>query len=140
MERCNIQERQFQEAISRLEALRLDKLVISEFAENRNLFVSFASSLLCSMYELSGEELRTIRKWEQETGNLVYHVMLNCFEFGTCYSLLYVSKYEEEWELDNQMLAYGTPFSYVINMDQEEFSEYGSIEIDHFRGLIRRIC
>lgn len=78
------------------------------------------------------------REWEEETGNIVYHVIMNRFEFGLCYSFLYVSQHADEWGLDNENLKEGHPLVYVKNKDDNSLSEYGYIGIKpSFGGLMR---
>lgn len=53
-------------------------------------------------------------------------------------NLLYVNAYEEEWERDKQDLKENYSFSYVVNLDDEIFSEFGSIAFEvKSGGLIR---
>lgn len=126
---------QVTEAIKRMEILKLHKNAIDLF-EKRVLLKSIKGIL----FTLSPEEIEIIEHWEKETGNVVYHVIFNVFEFGTCYSFLYVSKYEEEWHMDNQWLREGFPMAYVYNKDVEYFSEYRSISIIPIFGGVERVA
>ena len=135
---CNNDEKlvneQIKEAVSRMKSLDLLERIIREFEEKRQLYRSEHAIL----YWLDEEELSMVREWESETGNIVYHVIKNYMEFGLCYSFLYVSKYKEEWEYENNELADGYALVYVKNMDDECCSEYGSIGIQPlFGGLLR---
>ena len=122
------------EAEARIKKLNLHPNAIKEFMEGRKLNLSEKGIL----FWLNDEEEQMVRAWEDETGNIVYHVIKNNMEFGLCYSFLYVSKYEEEWEGDNEDLNEGYPLAYVKNVDDEFCSEYGCIGIKPlFGGVIR---
>lgn len=127
---------QIKEALKRMRKLQLHDNVISDFEEdgtiNRSEYMGF-------LYWLSDEEKSIINKWERQTGNLVYHIIKNHFEFGLCYSFLYVSKHKDEWELDNKDIDLGYVLAYVKNIDCPDFSEYGSIGIKKINGgLVRK--
>lgn len=122
------------EAEKRIKMLNLHPNAIKEFKEGHKLNLSEKGIL----FWLNEEEEKMVRAWEDETGNIVYHVVKNNMEFGLCYSLLYVSDNEEEWEDDNADLAEGYPLVYVMNVDDDFCSEYGSIGIKPFFGGVIR--
>ena len=124
---------QKEEAVKRIKLLKLHQCVEDSFL-NEELLQSIHSFL----FELEPDNKDKIRKWERKTGNIVYHVINNTFEFGECLSLLYVSKYEEEWSDDKEILKEGYPIVFVMNLDNDDFSEYGSIGIkESMGGLLR---
>ena len=124
---------QKEEAVKRIKLLKLHKCVEESF-KNGELLQSICSFL----FELESAYEDKIREWERNTGNIVYHVIHNSFEFGECLSLLYVSKYEEEWSDDKEILKEGYPIVFVMNLDNDDFSEYGSIGIkESMGGLLR---
>ena len=125
---------QIEEAISRMKMINLLGNVIDDFKNKRQLYRSEHAIL----YWLNDEELSMVRKWESETGNVVFHVIKNQMEFGLCYSFLYVSTYKEEWEYEREELLEGYPLVYVKNMDDENCSEYGSIGIKAVYGGVLR--
>ena len=127
-------EMQKKEAMKRLEILNLSDYVIDGFRHSR----IFESVQIGILFEFDGKLLKRIREWEKKTGNLVYHVIHGFYEFGECLSLLYVSKYEDEWEDDREILHEGMTYAYVINLDNDLCSEYGSIGIqENIGGLVR---
>ena len=144
MQTTEMGQAQVTEALLRMKALKLHENVINEFRENgrlnksENLKMSGFGPILPILYWLDGEEEQMVRNWENETGNIVYHVVKNYTNLGTQYSFLYVSKYPEEWQMDNDDLKAGYPVVYVKNIDIEEFSEYGSIGIELNIGGVRR--
>jgi hypothetical protein len=122
------------EAEERIKKLNLHPNAVKEFMEGRKLNLSERGML----YWLNDDEEQMVREWEDETGNIVYHVIKNNLEFGLCYSFLYVSKNEDEWADDNVDLEDGYPLVYVKNVDDDFSSEYGSIGIKSFMGGVIR--
>ena len=116
------------EALKRMELLKLHENVIDDFKEISLLNQSEYGGIL---YWVEGEMEKKIREWEEKTGNLVYHVIHDYTEFGELLSLLYVSQYEEEWEMERDDLVDGYPLAYVMNLTDDWCSEYGSIGIAH---------
>lgn len=126
---------QVKEALNRMKNLKLHENVVKEFEEEGKLNLSELGGIL---YWLNDEENAMVRAWEEETGNIVYHVIKNHLEFGLCYSFLYVSPDKEEWEYDNEDLKEGCALAYVKNVTNKEFSEYGSIGIRPNWGGLKR--
>ena len=134
MTNVSLLEQQKAEAVKRMKKLKLIDNIIYEF-EEKNVLNRSERGIL---YWLTDEEKKLVETWEKETGNLVYHVIINKMEFGLCYSLLYVSRHVEEWAYDNEDLNEGFPYAYVINVDDMECSEYGRIGIQNFFGGLLR--
>ena len=123
------------EALKRMELLNLHENVIDDFKEIALLNQSEHGGIL---YWVEGEMEKKIREWEEKTGNLVYHVIHDYTEFGELLSLLYVSQYEEEWEMERDDLVNGYPLAYVMNLTDDWCSEYGSIGIrPQWGGVVR---
>ena len=125
---------QVKEAVSRMKMLKLHGNVIKDFMESGRLNLSERGIL----FWLNKKEQQMVDEWQKTTGNMVYHVIKNNMEFGLCYSFLYVSKHEEEWNYDREYLMEGYPFVCVVNADDVRSSEFGSIGIRPlFGGLLR---
>ena len=123
------------EALKRMELLKLHENVIDDFKEIALLNQSEHGGIL---YWVEGETEKKIREWEEKTGNLVYHVIHDYTEFGELLSLLYVSQYEDEWEMERDDLVDGYPLAYVMNLTDDWCSEYGSIGIrPQWGGVVR---
>ncbi len=128
-------------AIKCMQTLNIYEPYIKAFKEHdtKTMFEGFyAGYYLTDRFE--PEVLNKVKKFEEETGCLVYAITHEKFEFGECYSFLIVSKYEEDWE--GTLTTWGDniyAYSYVWNKDVEEFSEFGTIVIDSFGGGIKRI-
>ena len=132
---ATIEERK-NEAIKRMEALKLDKTCINAFKNGKPWM---SESRYGSLYEINDKEVKDkIKKFENEYNATVYHLIHNYTEFGELYSFLYVSNNEEEWEDDNADIRDGYAIAYVWNVDEEDFSEFGSIRVKSvFGGLVR---
>ena len=126
-------ELQKEEAVKRLEAYAVNDEVVN-YLKNGQVLKSVKGIL----FSLDEDERKMIEDWESKTGNFVYHVMHNDYTFGECYTFLYVSKYKEEWEAELYDLKSNYPYAYVKNMDAEQCSEYGGIQVMKcHEGLIR---
>lgn len=128
-------DERFIEAIERMKLLKLDKQCIEAFKNGK----VWESEGFGALYEVNDEEQKIINKFEaSHEGCLVYHMIHNKFEFGECYSMLYVSSDKEEWQQDKDDIKDGYVFAYVENIDDDWCSEFGSIAVkSQFGGLIR---
>lgn len=143
-QKTTLAQAQVAEALLRMKKLNLLNDVISYFKKegklykSENFFVGDRSKRVPILYFLDEAEEKMVKEWEEKTGNVVYHVIKNHMEFGTCYSFLYVSSDTEDWEYDNQDLADGCPIVYVKNVDDDFLSEGGRIGIKPMVGAILR--
>ena len=132
------------ESLLRMKKLNILDEVVKVFAKegkvlkSENLCVGNRENRIPILYDLDEAEEKLIREWEENSGNMVYHVIKNRMVFGLCYSLMYVSKHTEEWEMDNEDLETGYPLVYVLNADDDMCSEYGSIGIKPMVGGVLR--
>lgn len=134
-QKTQLRQAQVTEALIRMKRLNLHENVIKEFYESGKLNLSEHGGIL---YWLDEAENKMVREWEEKTGNVVYHVIKNNMEFGLCYSFMYVSPNVDEWLFDNETLESGYPIAYVMNVDDRDCSEYGSIGIiSSIGGLVR---
>ena len=128
--------KQKQEALERMKMLKLHGNIIKEFDKEGIVNLSENGGFL---YWLDSDQQAIVDEFEAEHDALVYHVIHDCTEFGELYSLLYVSKYEEEWEDDRSDLKDGYALVYVKNVDDDFCSEFGSIGVKpQFGGLVRK--
>lgn len=128
-------EERFIEAIERMKLLKLDSSCIEAFAKGK----VWESEGYGALYEVNQKEQKLIDNFEKNHPNcLVYHMIHNIFEFGECYSMLYVSSDIEEWEQDKDDIKDGYTFAWVENVDLNWCSEFGTIAIkSQFGGLVR---
>ena len=134
---CKIpREKKKEEAIKRMKKLGLFHPCIKAFESRDEVQMSERTGL----YEFSDNaELNAkIKEVEEEYNALVYHVIYTSTDFGELYSLLFVSDYEEEWEMDNEDVEVGYAIAYVWNKTVEYMSEMGGIAVrELFGGLVR---
>ena len=128
-------EERFIEAIERMKLLKLDNSCIEAFAKGK----VWESEGYGALYEVNQKEQELIDNFEENHPNcLVYHMIHNKFEFGECYSMLYVSGDKEEWESDKEDIKEGYVFAWVENVDLDWCSEFGSIAVKpSIGGLVR---
>lgn len=128
--------KQRKEAIIRMKALGISKKAIEALEQRDQIAVSVAGNIT---FTLKDEIRDTIKKFEQKNNAYVYHCIYCVTEFGILYNLLYVDKYEDEWEYELEDLKNGVPTAYVINESVPYYSESGSIGIKSLFGALMRI-
>ena len=133
MEELKIKQKQ--EAIERMKMLKIYSQAIKEFEKENVINVSEHGGIL---FWLDDEQQEMVKRFEEKYNTVVYHVIHNYTEFGELYSLLYVSQHETEWGYDKDDIKHNIALCYVVNKDEENFSEFGSIGIKpQFGGVIR---
>lgn len=124
-----------EEAIKRMKALDIINDAINQFKTDDIVMVS---EYMGALYWLNDEEKEMVRKFEDENDALVYMVVRSYTNFGKMDSLLFVSDYDEEWEMDHEDIKDGYVLSYTINHDMPYCSDMGSIGVKPmFGGLVR---
>lgn len=129
--------RQKQEAIERMKMLKIYSQAIKEFEKENVINVSEHGGIL---FWLDDEQQEMVKRFEEKYNAIVYHVIHNYTEFGELYSLLYVSQHENEWDYDKDDIKHNIVLCYVVNKDEENFSEFGSIGIRPQYGGVIRTC
>ena len=133
MEELKIKQKQ--EAIERMKMLKIYSQAIKEFEKDNVINVSEHGGIL---FWLDDEQQEMVKRFEEKYNAVVYHIIHNYTEFDELYSLLYVSQHEEEWDYDKDDIKHNIALCYVVNKDEESFSEFGSIGIkSQFGGVIR---
>ncbi len=126
-------KKQLDEAVNRMINAGFNQNIISEFSEKE--------TILCSdngifVRPLTSEESLMVKDFCDEWNGVVFHIIKSAF----FYSILYVSKHEQEWESDMLSLHEMLPFVYVVNTKCPDFSEFGHIEIEVMQnGIISRV-
>lgn len=128
-------EKKKEEAIARMKQLKLHTNVITEFEKENILNLSENGGFL---YWLTDEQKSFVKEFEENHNALVYHVIHDYTEFGELLTFLYISDYEEDWNIDREDLTGGYACAYVKNLDDEMCSEFGGIYFKtQFGGLVR---
>lgn len=130
-----------EEAIKRMEALGLFAPCIKAFKNRDEVQLTEPTG---GLYEFSSNKELTakVQEFEKEHNALVYHVIhtpaMIDGEAMDMYNFLYVSDYQEEWEMDQNDIKEGYALVYVWNKTIDYFSEFGSIAVkEKFGGLVR---
>ena len=125
------------EAVKRMKALRIIDNAIKQFEKDDIVMVS--EPPMGWLYWLNDEEKQMVKEFEEEYNALVYMVVRAFTNFGKMDSLLFISDYEEEWEMDMESIQDGYVMTYTKNYDMPDCSEMGSIVVKPmFGGLLRR--
>ena len=122
------------EIIQRMKLLHLHPNVIREFEKEQRLNKS--ESPLGLLYWLTDDEIKLVKKFEQEHQDLsVYHILKSFTrDYGIVYDLLYISKDEEKWETDRENIKDDLVMSRTLTADAES----GLIKIKCINGGIVR--
>lgn len=128
-EKVNLKELQKAEAVKRMKMLKLDKSVIKEFLQDGKIFYSERQNNIFQavLYYVSNDEqlVQKVKDFEEEYNALVYHAQLTHTVYGKMYSFLYVSKSQDEWELDIDDLENDCCYAFVWNNEVEDIGLIG---------------
>ena len=132
----SFRDSQVEEAVARMKLLGILKIPINEFKKDGVINRSENGIL----YWLDDEEKQMVADFEKDNDGVVYHAIKTLSNIGLMYSLLYVSKHTEEWEMDRADIQEGRAFVYVVNKDMPDCSEFGTIGIRPlFGGVLRTL-
>lgn len=115
------------EAIERMMLLGIFPQTVKQFKDEG--LVSISEPPFGAFYWAEGEDLERIRQFEQEHNALVYVVIRSFTNIGQMDSMLFVSDYPEEWEMDRADMKHDQQVAYVYNHDAPDCSEIGAIGI-----------
>lgn len=138
-------QKQKQEALKRMKLLKLHSNVINEFKQEDVVYYSERLNAIFDgiLYWVSNNPqfVELIKEFETKHNALVYHAHYTNTTFGGCLTLLYVSQYEEEWEMDKHDLSETEihTCAYVIIPDDPDFSEFGYVGLVRKNGGISRV-
>ena len=121
----SMRETQKAEAAERLKLMGVREDVRRKFEEDGTV-------VLCKdgrYYHCTERLVSEIRQFEEKHDATVFLAVRMLTVFGTLDALLFVGKYEEEWEweLERRSIKDGYTMSYTINRSYPECSEMGSI-------------
>ena len=123
------------EIIKRMKKLQLHQNVINELMNNNQL--NRSESQLGSLYWLTDEEKDLVDTFERENKDTkVYHIIkTNSKYLGTIYDLLFVSKVERNWNIEEENLDENLVLSFTIT----NFPEKGYIKVKSVNGGLVRL-
>ena len=130
-------EQRKDEAIKRMKLLKMNSNVIREFNREDKLNLSEGVGHL---YWLDEKQLKEVDKFEENHPDCTpFHVVRSFTNFGEMLAILFVSKHDEEWELDLEDLKEGYVLAYVVNLNAPDCSEMGSVVVKpSIGGLVRK--
>lgn len=128
------------EAIKRMEMLDILPQTIREFANEGKVNKSVYGGIL---YWLDEEEKAVVKEFEDSHNCIVYHAIKCKYRMCDnstldCLDLLYVSQYEEEWDMEREELDSGYAMVYTIS-DMCD-GEYGTIVVKSLNGGVARVA
>ncbi len=120
-----LKDRQKEEASLRLKMLDVPVRIQRDFERFGRYWL--CTSPLGTYSDLSDEMKAEIKTFEEKYEATVFMVVRVFSRAGLLDSLLYVGKYEEEWEEERIDINEGYIMTYTINHDHDFCSEFGSI-------------
>ena len=118
-----LHEKQKTEAVSRLKLMGVREDVRRKFEEDGIVMLCVSEQYR----PVDEETAEAIREFEREHDATVF-LAVRMFAFvADLDALLFIGKYEEEWESQQNDLRDGYAMSYCINRDYPECSEMGDI-------------
>lgn len=126
-----------EEAIARMKMLGLNGRCVQAFkAKKQSVWESCGA--LGGLYEADDKLRNMIKGVETEHNIMVYHVVESVVMNMHIYSMLCVCPYTEEWEMEREDIKDGYVFCYALNVDEPDFSEFGSVVVHNVAsGLVR---
>lgn len=131
-------------AIKRLKEMKLLGSVTSLFSKEDRLYyserINKQYSAVLNILDENKELYKKVKEFEERTGHLVYHCILTQTTFGIIFDMLFISKYEEDWEYDyEKMDDFYRVMSMATNLTDEMLSDMGSILVRPSMGGLERI-
>ena len=123
-----------EEALKRMRILGLAKDVIISYEDNNRLCCSENGQIT----NVPEKIIKEIGEWQDNFGNLIYHVIHSNFIFET-YECLSVSCYKEDWDYEEKLINDMWVMSHSINVTVPEYTESGSICIRNVKGILTRV-
>lgn len=126
------------EAIKLMKKMKIYGSVIRTFKNDD--IIEDSEPPIGACYDLETEMVQAKEEVEKKYGVLVYHMVRSWTEMGEMWAFLVVSQYKEEWADIEDNVKDGYVYSYVHNVDEPMFSEFGDIVVERtVAGGLRRI-
>ena len=117
-----------------MKMLKVHPIAIEKLKTDNKVFVSKSDGLLCE----ADAQQRKMIDFERGLDAVVYQCILSQSSLGLMFSMLFVSKYDDEWILENKNIENGCVFAMVENLDDPNCSDMGSIGVVSSSGLLIR--
>lgn len=129
------------EALSRMEMLGLSYQAKTRFEKEDK--ASISDDITGTSSWAKGDDLKRIRRFEEQYKVLVYAVVRSHTQIGTIDCYLFVSDYQEEWNHDRaefRRTIHGDIeakrlFAYAYNHDTPAFSDFGHMGVTITKDL-----
>ena len=117
-----------------MKKLHIHQNVIDELKNNQ---LNRSEGTLGSLYWLTKDEQEMVDTFERENANAkVYHIIKTYSKYlGTVYDLLFVSKVERNWNIEEENLDENLVLSFTIT----NFPEKGYIKVKSVNGGLVRL-
>lgn len=116
------------EAVARMKKWGIYEETVKQF-EKEDL-VSESRPPVGACFWLNDEQKKRVEQFEKEHDSLVYHVIHSFTNIGEMENYMYISDYEEEWEMDHNGIENGQQLVYVLNHSMPDCSEFGLIGVE----------
>lgn len=140
------EQEMFGQALYEMEQLGISQEIRNYFYDGELMMSVYLNDVLDAVTQKPDDSLlQMVKDWENETGNLVYHLQKVETNLGTMVTCLFVSKHEEDWEysvekFEKDGVQHFNVMTYVFNLSEPEFSEYGSVGLVTSKmGGVKRI-
>lgn len=127
------------EARKRMKILGIHEPTIAQFVEEGKISFS-GKSYLGANYWINEERKKAIDIIEKENNILVYYAIEQKYMGDiTMLYLLYISPYEEDWEMDHESIIENYQYTFGLNETDPFLSEFGEIRFKNmFGGLVKQ--
>ena len=133
-------EKQKEHAIDVMRGLGLSEDVIQAFKEGK-FYLSRVGACFPLDEKYPDWEMikKEIEQLEAFGHGMVYHVIYTNSMFGTIYSLLQVSDFEEDWPIEIGLYENKMAVAYCYNKTDTASSESGTIMVGNLNGSLVRV-
>ena len=125
------------EALKRMEMMGYWGRAREAFRKSKKIFVN--EPPFGAVYDPEPEVAEAVKKFEDEHNVLVYMIVRAFTDFGKMDSYLFVADDKDEWDYDRDDIRNKIVFTYTVNYDAPDCSEFGSIafRLGAGAGLVR---
>ncbi len=125
------------DAVARLRELKAPEVIIRDFEKRGKVYLCLSPFGVFD--ELTPAFKKEIKQFEKRYDAVVFFVIRDDIHVHHLDSLLYVSRFPEEWRDEHLDISEGRVMTYTINRTAPVCSEFGTICFDrtNYGGLVR---
>ena len=137
MQITSFRNRQKADAIARLRELEAPKKIIRDVKKRGKVYLCLSPFGVFD--ELTPEFAQEIKQFEERYSAIVFFVIRDDIHVHHLDSLLYVSRFPEEWRDEHLDISEGRVMTYTINRTAPGCSEFGTVCFDrtNYGGIVR---